>query len=227
MFIALGVRGLFLCSHRLAASFLLGFFSALLWAVTVGISLFAFCQRGEAHQLLLTAAGVGGAVLGVVETALPVLGPGPTIGALIGVAGAVGVCISAAGAWTVRYAPAVSRCKFFGKAGVTTGAAVGAFLSCCAHGGLSKVFVALCTSMIPTALFFKLLVLEIPWQRFNTHLFVCFLTLIALMPFTSTTMLTLAIEWLLKLVPKVYSICLICVISVFLVIHRLHSHYNG
>lgn len=127
-------------SSTLSEAIFIGVFAALLWAVTVGISLFAFCQRDE--------------------------------------------CISAAGAWTMKYAPAASCHGFFGRAGVTMGVAVGAFLSCCAHGGLSKMFLVLCTSMIPAALFLKLLILEIPLQRLNWHLFVCFLILVVLLPFT-------------------------------------------
>lgn len=214
-------------SSTLSEAIFIGVFSALLWAVTVGISLFAFCQRGEAHQLFVSAAGVGGAVLGVIKLSLPVLGPGPAIGALMGVAGAVGVCISAAGAWTAKYAPAARCYGFFGKAGVTMGTAVGAFLSCCAHGGLSKTFVVLCTFMILAALFFKLLILEIPLQRFNLHLFLCFLTVVVLMPFTQTTMVTIGVEQILKIIPKSYIISLICVMTASISILIINNHYSN
>lgn len=202
----------------------IGVFSALLWAVTVGLSLFAFCQRAEADKVFATAAGVGGAVLGVIELALPVLGPGPTLGALMGVAGAVGVCISAAGVWTAQYAPAVGRYGFFGKVGITVGAAVGAFLSSCAHGGLSKIFLVICAFTIPAALFVKLLILEIPFQRCNFHLFMCFLVLVVLMPFTQTTLMTIVTEYTLHFWPKVYMICLICVMTAFLSIYKFYNY---
>ncbi|XP_029690391.1 uncharacterized protein isoform X3 [Takifugu rubripes] len=202
----------------------IGVFPALLWAVTVGLSLFAFCQRAEADKVFATAAGVGGAVLGVIELALPVLGPGPTLGALMGVAGAVGVCIPAAGAWTAQYAPAVGRHGFFGKVGITMGAAAGAFLSSCAHGGLSKIFLVLCAFTIPAALFLKLLILEIPFQRCNLHLFMCFLVLVVLMPFTQTTLVTIGIEYTLHFCPKVYMICLICVMTASLSIYKFYSY---
>lgn len=215
-------------SSTLPEAIFIGVFSTLLWAVTAGISFSAFYQTDEADRLFATAAGVGGAVLGVIKLALPVLGPGPTIGALMGVAVAVGVCISAAEARMAKYAPAKSCYGFFGRAGVTMGSAVGAFLSCCAHGGLSKIFVVLCTSMILAALFLKLLILEIPLQRFHLHLlhlFVYFLILLVLMPFTHTTMVTIGIEVILKIVPVGYIICLICVaMTAFLSILMSHSH---
>lgn len=167
--------------------------SALLWAVTVGLSLFAFCERAEVDKIFAPAAGVGGAVLGVIELALPMLGPGPTLGALMEVAGAVGVCISAAGVWTAQYVPSVGRYGFCGKVGITMGAA---FLSSCAHGGLSKIFLVFCAITIPAALFFKLLILEIPLQRCNLHLFMYFLVLVVLMPH-KTALMTIGIEYTL------------------------------
>ncbi|XP_056897564.1 uncharacterized protein LOC130530418 isoform X2 [Takifugu flavidus] len=202
----------------------IGVFPALLWAVTVGLSLFAFCQRAEADRVLATTAGVGGAVLSFIKLALPVLGPGPTLGALMGVAGAVGVCIPAAGACTAQYAPAVGCHGFFGKVGITVGAAAGAFLSSCAHEGLSKIFLVLCAFTIPAALFLKLLILEIPFQRCNLHLFMYFLVLVVLMPFTQTTLVTIGIEYTLHFCPKVYMICLICVMTAFLSIYKFYSY---
>lgn len=211
-------------SSIVSEAIFIGVFSALLWAITVGLSLFSFCQRAEADKVFATAAGVGGAVLGVIELALPVLGPGPTLGALMGVAGAVGVCIPAAGVWTAQYAPAVGRYGFFGKVGITVGVAVGAFLSSCAHGGLSNIFLVLCAFTIPAALFLKLLILEIPFQRCNLHLFMCFLLLVVLMPFTKTTLMTIGIKYTLHFFPKVYMICLICVMTAFLSIYKFYSY---
>lgn len=61
------------------------------------------------------------------ELALPFLGPVPTIGALIRVAGGAGVSLSAAGALTDQYGEVVGRCGYVGRLGVTVGAAVGGF----------------------------------------------------------------------------------------------------
>lgn len=74
----------------------------------------------------IKSAGTGLAVLGVIELALPFLGPVPTIGALMGVAGAAGVSLSAAGALTDQYGEVVGRC---GYVGVTVGATAGAFFN--------------------------------------------------------------------------------------------------
>lgn len=163
-------------------------------------------------------------VLCVIELALPVLGPGPTLGDLMGLAGAVGVCIPAAGVWTAQYAPAVGHYGFFGKVGITVGAVVGAFLSSCAHGGLSKIFLVLCAFTIPAALFVKLLILEIPFQRCNFYLFMCSLVLVVLMPFTQTNLMTTGIEYTLHFCPKVYMICLICVMTTSLSIYKFYSY---
>ncbi|XP_028265273.1 uncharacterized protein LOC114438258 [Parambassis ranga] len=64
---------------------------------------------GGAAKICATAAASGGAVLAVVKSVLPVLGPGPTIGALMGVSGAVGVTLSAARAATDHYGQTVDR----------------------------------------------------------------------------------------------------------------------
>lgn len=71
--------------------------------------------------------GTGLAGLDVIELALPFLGPVPTIGALMGVAGAAGVSLSAAGALTDQYGEVVGLCGYVGRR-VTVGAAVGAFV---------------------------------------------------------------------------------------------------
>lgn len=76
------------------------------------------------------------------------LGPGPSIGAVVSVAGAVGVSLSAAGAATDRYGKVADNYGWVGRLGVTVGAAVGTFLASCAHGGLSKMFVTLCAAVI-------------------------------------------------------------------------------
>lgn len=136
-------------SSVVSEAIFVGVLAPLLWSVTVGMSLFVSWQRGGAGKICATAAGSGAAVLGVIELALHVLGPGPTIGALMGVAGAVGVSLSAAGAATDQYGQVVDHYGFVGRLGVTVGAAVGAFLSSCAHSGLSGIFMALCAAVIP------------------------------------------------------------------------------
>ncbi|XP_051280939.1 uncharacterized protein LOC127377259 [Dicentrarchus labrax] len=80
-----------------------GVLTSLLFTVTVGMSIFASWQRGGAFTICASAAASGAAVLGAIKLALPVLGPGPTIGALIGGAGAVGVSVSAAEAVINHY----------------------------------------------------------------------------------------------------------------------------
>ncbi|KAK2899664.1 hypothetical protein Q8A73_012793 [Channa argus] len=67
---------------------------------------------------------------------------GPTVGALVGVAGAVGVSLAAAMAATENFKKVVGHCGGVGRLGVTVGAAAGAFLSSCVHSGLSETFVA-------------------------------------------------------------------------------------
>ncbi|XP_051281828.1 uncharacterized protein LOC127377733 isoform X1 [Dicentrarchus labrax] len=124
-----------------------GVLTSLLFTVTVGMSIFVSWQRGGAVKICASAAGSGAAVLGAIKLALPVLGPGPTIGALIGGPGAVGVSLSAAEAVINQYGQ--NQYGFVGMLGVTVGAAVGAFLSSCAHSGLSGVFIGLCAATIP------------------------------------------------------------------------------
>nr|XP_046253562.1 uncharacterized protein LOC124063694 isoform X5 [Scatophagus argus] len=130
-----------------------GLLTSLLWTVTVGMSLFESWQRGGAGKICATAAGSGAAVLGVIKLALPVLGPGPTVGALVGVAGAAGVSVSAAVAVTEQHGREVDHYGLVGSVGVTMGAAVGAFLSSCVHSGLSGMFMALCAATVPAGMF--------------------------------------------------------------------------
>ncbi|XP_040920812.1 uncharacterized protein LOC121199884 isoform X2 [Toxotes jaculatrix] len=153
-----------------------GVLTSQMGAVVIGMSLFVSWQSGGAGKTCASAAASGGAVLGAIKLALPVLGPGPTIGALMGVAGAVGVSLSAAGAATNCYGQAVGHYGWVGWVGVTVGAAVGAFLSSCAHSGLSGMFMGLCAAMIPAGL--KLLILS-PWEKFQLCFYIiitiCFL----------------------------------------------------
>ena len=134
-----------------------GVLASLMWTATVGTSLFVALQRGGAGKICATAAATGSAVLGAIKLALPVLGPGPIIGALIGVAGAAGVSLAAAGAVTDQYRRAVHRYGLFGRLGVTVGASVGAFFMSCSHSGLSAMFMALCAATVPAGAFLKLL----------------------------------------------------------------------
>lgn len=133
-----------------------GMLAPLLWTVTVGMSIYVFLKTGRAGQICAAAAGSGAAVLGVIELALHAIGPGPTVGALMGVAGAVGVSLSAALAATDHYGRAVGHYRFVGRLGVIVGAAIGAFLSSCAHSGLSGIFMALCGAAVPAAAFSEL-----------------------------------------------------------------------
>nr|XP_046254106.1 uncharacterized protein LOC124063975 isoform X2 [Scatophagus argus] len=169
-----------------------GLLTSLLWTVTVGMSLFESWQRGGAGKICATAAGSGAAVLGVIKLALPVLGPGPTVGALVGVAGAAGVCVSAAVAVTEQHGREVDHYGLVGSVGVTVGAAVGAFLSSCVHSGLSGMFMALCAATVPAGAFLKVLILR-STSRLLVYLWIClYLVLIFL---NHTTLLVL---WLLN-----------------------------
>ena len=132
-----------------------GVLASLMWTVTVGMSLFVAWQRGGAGKICAAASASGLAALGAIRLVLPVLGPGPIIGALIGVAGAAGVSLAAAGAATDQYQPEGDRRRLSGRLGVTVGAAVGAFGVSCAHSGLSGMFVALCAATAPAAAFLQ------------------------------------------------------------------------
>ncbi|XP_027144080.1 uncharacterized protein LOC109141601 isoform X2 [Larimichthys crocea] len=155
-------------SSAVVEAIIVGVLASLLWSVTVGMSLFVSWQKGGAFKIGATAAASGSAVLGAIKMALPVLGPGPTIGALIGVAGAVGVSLSAAGAVADQFGQALRRYGFVGRLGLTVGAAVGAFLSSCAHSGLSGMFMALCAATIPAGVFIKQFFESIPVHSDST-----------------------------------------------------------
>ncbi|XP_071331598.1 uncharacterized protein [Trachinotus anak] len=127
-----------------------GVLTTQMWTAAIGMLLFVSWQRGGAHKICAGAAGSGGAVLAAIKAALPVLGPGPTIGALTGVAGAVGVSLAAGAAAADNYG-------LWGRLGVTVGAAVGAFLSSCAHSGLSGMLMGLCAATIPAGSYLILL----------------------------------------------------------------------
>ncbi|XP_071331602.1 uncharacterized protein [Trachinotus anak] len=132
-----------------------GVLTTQLWTACVGMLLFVFWQRGGADKICVSAAASGGAVLAAIKAALPVLGPGPSIGALTGVAGAVGVSLAAGAAAADHYG-------LWGRLGVTVGAAVGAFLSSCAHSGLSGMLMGLCAATIPTVSYLMLLCSHFP-----------------------------------------------------------------
>ncbi|KAM3617713.1 uncharacterized protein V6R79_010159 [Siganus canaliculatus] len=132
-----------------------GVLTSLWWSVAVGMLLFVNWQRRGAGRICVTAAALGSAVLGVIKLALPVLGPGPTIGSLMGVAAAAGVSLSAAGAAADQYGEAGGGCGFVGRMGVTVGAAAGVLLSSCTHSGLSGTFMALCVATVTAGQFFK------------------------------------------------------------------------
>ena len=136
-----------------------GVLASLMWTVTVGMSLFVQWQKGGARRICATAAATGSAALGAIKLGLPVLGPGPTIGALMGVAGAAGVSLAAAGAATDQHRPEEDQHGLAGRFGVTVGAAAGALLSSYTHRGLSGMFVALCAAVVPAGDFLKLLCL--------------------------------------------------------------------
>ncbi|XP_040920829.1 uncharacterized protein LOC121199884 isoform X4 [Toxotes jaculatrix] len=169
-----------------------GVLTSQLWTIVIGMSLFVSWQSGGAGKTCVSAAASGGAVLGAIKLALPVLGPGPTIGALMGVAGAAGVSLSAAGAVTNRYGQAVGHYGWVGWVGVTVGAAVGTFLSSCAHSGLSGMFMGLCAATIPAGLYLNLLLFHSPSWLFKVCLCINLLTPVILISFTYTGLFYIA-----------------------------------
>lgn len=90
--------------------------------ICAGMSVFDYWKRGAEVKICLTSVLCGGVALVAVKLALPVLGPGPPVGAVMGVMGAVGVSLGAAGAVTQKWA---------GRLGVILGTVVGAFISSC------------------------------------------------------------------------------------------------
>ncbi|KAG7239842.1 hypothetical protein INR49_030555 [Caranx melampygus] len=143
----------------------IGVLTAQMLTAAIGASLCVSWYRRGAGKICATAAGSGTTVFGVIKFLLPALGPGPTIGALTGVAGAVGVALAAAKEATDKYGQAVSH-GVVGKVGVTVGAGVGAFLYSLTHSGLSRWFMALCAASIPAGLFLRPLFLFL-WQKFQ------------------------------------------------------------
>ncbi|KAG7520756.1 hypothetical protein JOB18_035796 [Solea senegalensis] len=133
----------------------IGILTSQLLTVTVGMSLFLSWHRSGAGRICATAAGSGAAVLSIIKWALPALGPGASIGAVMGVTGAVGVSLSAAATATDHYGKLIDRYGLVGRLGVVMGAGVGAFLTSCAHSGLSGVFMGLCAATIPVGPYLK------------------------------------------------------------------------
>ncbi|XP_019128098.2 uncharacterized protein LOC104929896 [Larimichthys crocea] len=154
-------------SSAVVEAIFVGVLASQMWSVTVGMLLFMSWQKGGTFKICATAAGFSTAVLGAIKMTLPVLGPGPTIGALIGVAGAVGVSLSAGVAAADQYG--LGCYGIVGRLGLTVGAPVGAFLSSSTHSGLSGMFMALCAATIPAGAFTILFLRSKLWI-----LFVCF-----------------------------------------------------
>ncbi|XP_029974765.1 uncharacterized protein LOC115408257 [Salarias fasciatus] len=120
--------------------------------VAVGMSLFSFKEVTGAAKVCAGAVTSGGAAIAGIESVASLLGPGPTIGALMGVAGAVGVTLTAAGATAFRYGQVMGGHRLMGLLGVTAGAAVGAYLASSTHSGLSALYMALCAAAVPGTL---------------------------------------------------------------------------
>lgn len=162
-----------------------GVLTSQLFTVIIGMSLFVSWQRGGADKICGSAAGAA-AILGAIKFTLPMLGPGPIIGVLIGLAGAVGVSLSAAGAVTNCYGQAVEWYGLVGRLGMTVGAAVGTFLSSCVHSGLSVTFMGLCAATIPAGVHLEQLFLFL-WQKFQVYLcIILFVIILIWIYFTST-----------------------------------------
>ncbi|KAG7239841.1 hypothetical protein INR49_030554, partial [Caranx melampygus] len=98
-------------------SIFIGVLTTQMSMAAIGASLFASLHQGESWKICATAtaAGSGTTVLGVIKFLLPALGPGPTIGALMGVAWAVGVTLAAAEAATDEYGRVVKTYGVVGK----------------------------------------------------------------------------------------------------------------
>ena len=127
--------------------------------VVILMSLFVAWEKGGAFKICASAAALGAAVLTVVQSVLHTMGPVPTIGALMGVAGAAGVSLAAAETMTEKFGQLGNR--QIGRLGVTVGAAVGAFLSSSTHSGLSGMYMSLCAATIPTSNYVTQLLLYI------------------------------------------------------------------
>lgn len=127
-----------------------GLWTSQLLAMSVATSFINSRRAGGTKIICAGALASGSALLTIIMGALPVLGPGPSLGALMGVAGAAGVALSAAGAEADSCGPA-------GKVGAMLGAGVGAALGSRFHGGLSWTFIALSAAVIPGADYLKLI----------------------------------------------------------------------
>lgn len=112
--------------------------------VELGKLTFISWENEGAVKIYASSAALGSMVLMVVGSVQHVLGPGPTIGALVGVAGAAGVSLAAAEAATQKFGDG----KRFppGKLGGMLGLAGGAFYSSSSHSGLLGVFMGVCTA---------------------------------------------------------------------------------
>ncbi|XP_029974771.1 uncharacterized protein LOC115408261 [Salarias fasciatus] len=149
--------------------------------VAVGMTLFVSFQKGGAAKACAGAVASGVAAIAVIEAVLPVVGPGPSVGALMGVAGAVGVTLAAAGATVDSYGEDRGCCRLVGRVGVTVGAAVGAFLTSCTNSGLSAIFMALCAASIPTGLHLTSLLSIFHWHQKCWKRSLCFIIVIAIL----------------------------------------------
>lgn len=146
--------------------------------MVVGMSLFACWQTGGATKSWLSAAAfsLGVAVLMIVQTLLHLLGPLPTMGALMGVAGAAGLCLAAAVAVAEQCENAA--CRYSGGLGVAVGSAVGAFLLSYTQSGLSTLFMGLWAVTIPCGLYTQLFLFVFQresWWKLNFFLSVIIL----------------------------------------------------
>lgn len=112
--------------------------------VHVGKLAYVLWQKGGAVKIGASSAALGGAVLMVIDSVRHVTGPGPTIGALTGVAGAAGVSLAAAEAVTQTFGG--GERVALGKLGEIVGAAGGAFFFSFPHSRLLGVFMSLCAA---------------------------------------------------------------------------------
>ncbi|KAF7210335.1 putative LOC107391326-like protein [Nothobranchius furzeri] len=110
--------------------------------IFIGIFLLETWQTGGAFKICGTSAALGGAAIAALRS--QVLGPGPTIGALVGVSGAAGVSLGAAQALTDKFTQEAEG-LLFGRLGLTIGAVIGTLVFSHSHNGLSTEFI--CSSI--------------------------------------------------------------------------------
>ncbi|KAF7210334.1 putative LOC107390988-like protein, partial [Nothobranchius furzeri] len=139
--------------------------------IFIGIFLFETRRTGGAFKICGTSAAFGGAAIAALQSR--VLGPGPTIGALVGVSGAAGVSLGAWRALTDTFTQEAAEC-YYGRLGLAVGAVVGTFLLSHSYNGLSTMFMCFCASVITPELDPTQQIISVIKHKRGWQLKVCF-----------------------------------------------------